>query len=222
MPIKQNTAINPVQDTPLVQLTRTRSPRIKDVEVENSAGIAAGYSNPATGMVHIPDTKNAFGRIVRYHEALHVQHTPARVKMADALDQALEDARLHRYKSLAYTTQFPQARRDEISVALRDLRTVARRDTVSALQSIVVIRAIAILLSDRVKDSNHRLLSRVVRKFGPQAYEDFARAIKMLESSNGKRDETWATARKQVERYFGKDFTSESSSPSTPSEDGAN
>src|SRR5487761_507875 len=174
MSTKQNTAINPTQDTPLIQLTRTRSPRIKDVVVEanNRASIAAGYSNPATGMVHIPDTKNAFGRTVRYHEALHVQHTPARTKMADALDQALEDARLHRYKSLAHTTQFPQARRDEISVALRDLRTVARRETVSALQSIVTLRAMAILLADLDGMKHASLLARVVNKFGPHASDD--------------------------------------------------
>lgn len=208
MSTKQNTAINPTQDTPLIQLTRTRSPRIKDVEVEanNRASIAAGYSNPATGMVHIPDTKNAFGRTVRYHEALHVQHTPARTKMADALDQALEDARLHRYKSLAHTTQFPQARRDEISVALRDLRTVARRETVSALQSIVTLRAMAILLADLDGMKHASLLARVVNKFGPHASDDFQRAIKMLESSDGKRDETWERARKHVERYFAKDY----------------
>lgn len=219
MPIKQNTAINPTQDTSLIKLTRTRSPHIKNIEVENRPGIAAGYSNPATGVVHIPDTKNAFGRTVRYHEALHVQHTPAHTKLQDALDQALEDVRLHRYKSLAHTTQFPQARRDEISVALRDLRTVARHETVSALQSVVTIRAMAILLSDRVKEPNHRLLLRVLRKFSSQAYEDFAHAIKMLESSNGTRDETWATARKQVERYFSKDFTPPTPSSSTPFED---
>jgi len=70
-------------------------------------------------------------------------------------------------------------------------------------------------LSNRVKDSNHRLLMRVLHKFGAQSYEDFAHAIACLESSNGKRDETWERARKHVERYFGKDFTP----PSTPSED---
>jgi hypothetical protein len=90
----KNTALNPKTEAYALTMMRLRSERVKDVFPMKPN---QGGASDQTGNCFVPDEESATARTIRMHEVLHVDFTPKRFKPADLLDQALEDARLHRH-----------------------------------------------------------------------------------------------------------------------------
>lgn len=215
-----NEAINPKgeSDRFTLEIMPCRSSKIKHVRKASDRPDIAGYSDASSGTVCVPSGKTAFERTIRYHEALHAEHTPRASRPKDMLDQALEDSRLHRYASRSAESSCTQARRDELAVALRELRGLRKMAKVGyrlgAAQSLATMRAKAILEASTVPPSHAKLLADVCSKIGPNAAHDMGRAIKALRESDGDTEgEPWRKARGYAGRYFTRDFDSTQPQP---------
>lgn len=211
-----NNAINPV-NLPL-ELMRVRSRKIRDARaMEKNASGLGGLANPAQGMVCVPTKTTAYERTIRYHEALHIEHTPAEsaeLRTKDMLDQALEDARIHRYCGKAKECWNEQARRDEVCTALMDVRGVRQQISkglpLNVSASIVLLRARAILLGNPKYDA---IVESTVSTLGKDAVKDFHAAIFALEDTGGNRESAgWKRARRLLKAYFAEDFRTEAPS----------
>lgn len=119
--------------------------------------IAGGY-NPTSDTAVLPLADNAFARTIRLHEAGHAIHSRAtKFTVSDLLSQALEDVKVHQHLDTTGST-----RRDELYVALNDVRQVAKRVTKSpdrALQGLQLLRAASILRKDG--EYNHGTTSTI-------------------------------------------------------------
>jgi hypothetical protein len=199
MRVNNNNTINPSQTRDSVQqIYPARSPKIRKVTlVKSEQGGASDHS----GNVYVPAEETAYDRTVRFHESLHVDFTPKKFTPKDALDQGLEDARLHRYCSRS--TDIRSVRRDEIVVALKDLRNAiskSKYETPTAITSLVVLRAVAIL-----GDSKHaKLVDTAAKLIGTDYLSKVNRAIKLIDVIPGSKN--WNTARRILHDYFSKDF----------------
>lgn len=123
--------------------------------VPEGAGPVRGGWNPVKHQAFLPVRLNAYERTVRLHESLHALyshdvliHRAMKFRTHALLEQGLEDMRIHRY----YARTKGQARRDELTMALKDLRIVARSmyrpdDPNFPLLYVVTGRCIAILAS---------------------------------------------------------------------------
>ena len=83
-------------------------------------GSEVNHYDPAAKEATIPVGDNAYERTVRLHESLHALYSSGRVAPA-VVAQTAEDLRLHLNKAKLEG----QPRRDEITSAIRDLRTIA-------------------------------------------------------------------------------------------------
>lgn len=174
-----NNAINPREDTFPVEVMPSRSSRIKKVTARQIEGPVGGCTDPATGQVWIPTGNTAKERTIRYHEALHAEFTPSKAVPRDILDQALEDGRLHRHCSVSAESKYFQARRDELCMALRELRQGLRLP-VTPISNVVLFRSLAILSASSIKDSHARLLDKCFARRGKGALDKFTRALELL------------------------------------------
>jgi hypothetical protein len=158
-----------------------------------------GGASDQSGNCYVPDEESATARTIRMHEVLHVDFTPKRFKPADLLDQALEDARLHRHCAATKTLAHTGPRRDELTVALRDLRKVIQQKSAMApIDSLVTLRAMAIC-DGEYPEYVHKACNRISPKFEAKA----ELAIAATKDSKGKHDsEAWTKARKALEPYF--------------------
>jgi hypothetical protein len=215
-----NNAINP-QSAPssyAAELMPCRSGKIKKVVARDTKDGIGGMTQLKTGTVYIPTGDNAKERTIRYHEALHASHTSSKAKPKDMLDQALEDARLHRYCSKSAVSQFTRARRDELTTALLELRQMRRKETLGPIDSLVTLRAMGILRAGEIKPAHSRLLDSALARLGKKAATDFAKALALLADISN-----WNKARKALRPYFGKDFAKNALIITVPSpgEDGS-
>lgn len=216
-----NKAINPKGESDgfTLDIMPCRSSKIKHVRKADGRPDIAGYSDASSRTVCVPSGKTVFERTIRYHEALHAEHTPpCTFKPKDMLDQALEDSRLHRYASKSASSSCTQARRDELTIALRELRGLRkmaeRGYPLGAAQSLATMRAKAILEASTVSPSHAKLLADVCSKIGPHAARDMGRAIEALRESDGDTEgEPWRKARGYAGRYFTRDFDSTQPQP---------
>lgn len=208
-----NRAINPKPDSDFaVRVTPCRAEAIKAARpMPNEHGAIAGSTDLASGTVYVPMAETAEGRTVRLHEAMHAAFTPKECKPRDMLDQALEDARLHRYFAQTAASHFQRARRDELTGALRELRAVTRVPMVTPAAALATLRAAAILRSGKVTERHGKLLDAALSRFGETGKHDFFAAIRALGDVPSK-DMTfsrpWMAARKLLEKYFGAGFES--------------
>lgn len=214
MPQQINKAINPKSaPTYSIEITPARADTIvtvKNTPLDSSIG---GYSDPKTGLVAVPPGENALERTIRFHEAMHSAHTPANAYLHDLLDQGLEDARLHTYCSRSATSEYQQARRDELATALRDLRKILHTPThlLNATHSLGVLRCCGIL-SPAMRPVDAKLVSRVLSRFGEKADKDFFESIRLLSACDGRTStKAWKAARAPLLPYFTADFR-----PDTP------
>lgn len=211
-----NNAINP---SPLnLELMYARSRKVtKATPMPKTKGIE-GVTNTATGAVQVPLGNSAFERLIRFHEGLHSQHTQ-KWKSKDLLDQALEDARLHRYCSAARSSAFTQARRDELTIALRDLRRIKRAAKqgipLNVTASVAMVRSAAILVGNPKYDApeaSHNFVRECCNLLGCDAYKRILAAIRVLEGAEGVLSKQWKTAREYLIPYFRADYSSDMSS----------
>lgn len=219
-----NKAINPKDesDSYALELMPCRSPKIKRVLKVRGRADIGGFSDPSSGTVSVPSGQSASERTIRYHEALHAQHTPKSSTPKDMLDQALEDSRLHRYASRSATSSCQQARRDELTTALRELRAIRKMTqcgiSLRAPQSLATMRAKAILEAGDAKPAHRALLDEVCSLIGPHAGRDMDRALTALADSDGDTNGSpWSKARGYVGQYFTHDFDSTQSPKPKPS-----
>src|SRR5262245_25950022 len=170
-----NNAINPKDEQApyITSLMPCRSGKIKKVVARAQSGGVGGATDLKTGTVWVPVGSNAKERTIRYHEALHATHTAIKATPKDMLDQALEDARLHRHCSKSAESAFQRARRDELAVALTELRQAGRAPVLQAVHSLTILRAMAMVRAGTVKPAHGRVLARVVGKLGKGAMGDF-------------------------------------------------
>lgn len=214
-----NNAINPKDERDgglAVSLMPSRAHQIKTVKARANKDGIGGETNVRTGTVWIPTGRNAEERTIRFHEAMHAAHSPRDGKPADMLDQALEDARLHRYCSKSAESEYQRARRDELSVALRELRKIGRIPELSPRHSLATLRALAILDASELEPAHDRLLGRVLGRFGKHARDKFQRALGLLSELTPER---WDMARKTLQEYFREDYREAGPSP-LPSDEG--
>ena len=218
--------VNPPKPVnPIELFTRMRSSRVKKVGLIAPGQEMAGATVNGTD-VYVPYDDNAFGRFTRSHEVLHVQHTPKREKMADMLDQGLEDCRLHRYFSKALETEkslgMSQSRQDEIAFAINDLQNIIEHvqpGKAQPIHSLMAMRAIALL-----HGSDNPLVTLASAKLGGKKFiENANRAIASLERSGGKHDSIeWQSARGEMADYFRENFTGKEPEPEPPIGDNPN
>lgn len=206
MRANNNETINPSQTrNSIQQIFHGRSKRVKKVTLSKSG---QGGASGKHGDVFVPAGETAYDRTVRLHEALHVDFTTKKFNPKDALDQGLEDARLHRYCSQTRTVR--SARRDEITVAIKDLRKAIKKsqtETPTAITSLVILRAAAILHGE----TNYtKLLSTASQLIASDYLGQVTKAINMIEP--GTESKNWQRARKLLRKYFVKDFNPQSQS----------
>ena len=212
-----NNAINP-QVSELTDyahiLMPARSTKIKKVmRMPGNSRNVAGMTDK-NGTVYVSSEETSMGRVVRYHEAMHASHTPKTFKAKDSIDQSLEDARIHCHCSHASTSQFPQARRDELKIALKELRGVARHGYINYTASVATLRACGILMQSSMKPSHAKLLKQACARLGSNALADFSKAVALLAKWDGKQDgKAWRTARKIVASYFTRTFDGKDEQP---------
>ena len=195
--MKYNNAINPREDTYPVEVMPSRSSRIAKVTARKIEGMVGGCTDPATGQVWIPTGNTAKERTIRYHEALHAEFTPKKAVPRDMLDQALEDGRLHRHCSVSAKSKYFQARRDELAMALREVRQGLRMP-VSPISNVVLFRALAILSASPMKDAHARLLDKAFSRRDKDSRARFDKALALLADYSN-----WDKARGVLTRYFG-------------------
>jgi hypothetical protein len=159
-----------------------------------------GGASDNKGNCAVPDDETAQGRTIRMHEALHVDFTPTRFKPKDLLDQALEDARLHRHCAKTVTPFGDGARRDEKSVAIRDLRKVLKTTTIAPIDSLVALRAMAIL-----KGEHPALVSKACSRIGKRFESEANTTIDALGKCKPG-SKAWQDVRKPLAKYFREDF----------------
>lgn len=214
-----NNAINPREDYApsfAADLMPVRSTRVKSVS-RIAPGKIGGATNLRTGEVSIPVAESAEGRTIRLHEAMHATHTNRKCVPADMLDQALEDARLHRYKSktvaLATEMGIRGPRRDELAVCVRELLRIRRTpvDMWNESVSLALMRATGILYADKDVNLRHfNLLESLLNKLGKYATVEYFDALTILADSDGDNNTPiWERARAAVKKYFKRDFTPE-------------
>lgn len=211
-----NNAINPSPLT--LELMHARSRRVTKVSPMPKTKGIGGLTNTVTGEVRVPLGNSAFERLIRFHEGLHSQHTQP-WKSKDLLDQALEDARLHRYCSTSRSSAFTQARRDELTIALRDLRGIRRAAKrgipLNVTASVVIVRSAAILAGNPKYDApeaSHNFVRECCNLLGCDAYKRILAAIRVLEGAEGVLSKQWKTAREYLIPYFRADYSSDMSS----------
>ena len=200
MQINNNETINPTQKQDNIQeIFGARSKRVKKVNLLKDNG--QGMSD-RSGTVFIPASESAYDRTVRLHEALHLDFTPRNFQPKDALDQGLEDARLHRY--CANTKSVNSVRRDEISTALYDLRDAIKNATsrsASAKTSLVVLRAVAILYGET---KYLGIIEKATNLISPDYLKKVIGAIRL--SERGCNSPDWMKARNILQKYFAEEF----------------
>lgn len=123
----------------------------KTTATAQEAGATAGSASVKDGTTCIPIGDTAYDRTVRRHEAGH--HIYSKIDDFDPsmLGQALEDAYLHAV-CLPGEDVDSYTRRDEISVALRDIHVATSRAAMAMsdknLDALLALRAAAILMAD--------------------------------------------------------------------------
>lgn len=171
------------------------------------AGAAAGI-NLTTGEAYIPAGDTAYNRTVRVHESLHAIYSPKKM-MLGLVDQALEDMRLHR----TCARLEGQPRRDELTVACYDLRTLGKMWDESQRKVALVMlgRALAIVMGGEVRPK--QLEAFVQRAFQSPALAStiaahgghvavFKRIVKTLDIFATKGLAGWEQARKTLKPLF--------------------
>jgi hypothetical protein len=207
-----NDQINPPKHNQYpAEIMPCRARQIKTVISRHQSDHTGGATVISTGTVFIPTGNDAYERTIRYHEAMHAAHTDRKQSIIDMLDQALEDARLHRYCSKAAESQFDRARRDELTVALRDLRNAKRQEKINPSTALVTLRAMAILTAGPASPRSMRLLNVVLARFGDTAKKDFTKALRLLADVDN-----WKQARKAIKQYFKSEFESSTPAPKFP------
>lgn len=210
--MEYNKAINPKSGPDgvfVAAIMPSRAPKIKNVVTRSHKDSSVGGATDLHSQtVFIPTADNAYDRTIRYHEALHAAHSDEKRVLKDLLDQALEDARLHRHCSKASSSEFQRARRDELVVALRDLRIAKRQPVVTASTSLVVLRAMAILTAGKHSARSQRLLESVLARFGKDAQANFSKALRLIANPSN-----WNAARKAIKEYFKSRYESNTPAP---------
>jgi hypothetical protein len=197
--VNNDKTINPVvSGSEVERIFYARTPKVKKViAVKSDIG---GASNKQ-GTVYIPVSDRAYDRIVRLHEALHLDFTSKAFSPKDMLDQGLEDARLHKYCA---TKLVRSVRRDELTVAIKDLREAIRRNTPNPMTSLVVLRACAMLAGTSKYEA---LLTRAANILAPDYLTHVYMAIALIKKNN---ESNWNAARKILAPYFAEDFSGQS------------
>lgn len=170
-----------------------RSDRVTKVQ-EIPAG-QGGQSCPLTGEARVPFTQDAESRNIRSHEAYHLDFTH-RAGRVDLLDDAIEDARLHRYCSgaKAVAATFPIAREDEIAMASED---ILRIDSHQPIDALVGLRSIGILGEDATPEQ----LRWMRQHLGGDFINDCETALQQL-SKRDPTEEEWDSVRDILRPYF--------------------
>jgi hypothetical protein len=200
-----NNAINPQHEesTYTATLMPCRSGKVRKVVAHKVSDGIGGCTDLKTGTVWVPTGDTAKERMIRYHEALHATYTPVKGTPKDMLDQALEDARLHRHCSVSARSEFQQAHNDELEAAEQELRDVELIPVLGPVHSLSVLRAMAMIQAGTVSPEHASLLERVTGKLGKGALKDFETTLALLSDIRN-----WDKARKVVGKYFAKDFDS--------------
>jgi hypothetical protein len=166
---------------------RARKFEAKPISAADRARGAGGATDLVKGKAYLPVANSAMARTIRTHEALHAIYTPKptkeRIKSGKPftmLEQGVEDARLH----LCCAKLTGVARRDELAVALRDLRGAAKRD--SPVTPLIALRSMAMLASQtndflpEVKSAATKLVDAVCAKVAPDYHEAVIDALNHL------------------------------------------